>query len=106
MKRYTSYTKISQFTSEAFTGVLKQNNIGISMDGRRHVQDNIFIEKLWWTLKCHYLYLRSFANGSELRAGLRDWFVFYNHDRFHQSLDNQTPDEVYFGTPHPFPKAA
>ena len=96
----------SQFTSEAFTKVLKDNGIAISMDGRRRAQDNIFIERLWWTLKYNYLYLRSFTNGSELRAGLRGWFEFYNRDRFHQSLDNQTPDEVYFGTPHPFAKAA
>ena len=61
----------AQFTSEAFTKVLKENDIAISMDGRRRVQDNTFIERLWWTLKHHYLYLRSFANGSELRAGLK-----------------------------------
>ena len=96
----------AQFTSEAFTKVLKDNNITISMDGRRRVQDNIFIERLWWTLKYHYLYLRSFANGSELRAGLREWFCFYNHERFHQALDNWTPDEVYYDPPHPLAEAA
>jgi putative transposase len=96
----------AQFTSEAFTKVLKENNIAISMDGRRRVQDNIFIERLWWTLKHHYLYLRSFANGSELRAGLRNWFSFYNAERFHQSLDNWTPDEVYYNLPHPLAEAA
>ena len=96
----------AQFTSEAFTKVLKDNEIAISMDGRGRVQDNIFIERLWWTLKHHYLYLRSFANGSELREGLRDWFSFYNQDRFHQSLDNRTPDEVYYDLPHPLAEAA
>jgi len=96
----------AQFTSEAFTKVLKDNGIAISMDGRRRVQDNIFIERLWWTLKHQYLYLRSFANGSELRVGLRDWFWFYNGERFHQSLDNWTPDEVYYGLPHPLAEAA
>jgi len=96
----------AQFTSEAFTKVLKENDIAISMDGRRRVQDNIFIERLWWTLKHHYLYLRSFANGSELRTGLRTWFSFYNHERFHQSLDDRTPDEVYYGLPHPLAEAA
>ena len=96
----------AQFTSEAFTKILKENDIAISMDGRRRVQDNIFIERLWWTLKHHYLYLRSFANGSELRAGLRTWFSFYNHERFHQSLDDKTPDEVYYGLPHPLAEAA
>ena len=96
----------AQFTSEAFTTVLKENGIAISMDGRGRVQDNIFIERLWWTLKHHYLYLRSFANGSELRAGLREWFSFYNQERFHQSLDGKTPDEVYYGLPHPLAEAA
>jgi putative transposase len=96
----------AQFTSEVFTNVLKDNNIAISMDGRRRVQDNIFIERLWWTLKYHYLYLRSFAKGSELRIGLREWFSFYNHDRFHQALDNRTPDEVYYVLPHPLAEAA
>jgi len=96
----------AQFTSEAFTKVLKANNIAISMDGRRRVQDNIFIERLWWTLKYHYLYLRSFDNGSQLRDGLREWFRFYNQERFHQTLDNWTPDEVYFHLPHPLAEAA
>jgi putative transposase len=96
----------AQFTSEAFTKVLKDKEIAISMDGRGRVQDNIFIERLWWTLKHHYLYLRSFGNGSELRAGLRDWFSFYNQERFHQSLDDRTPDEVYYGLPHPLAEAA
>jgi putative transposase len=96
----------AQFTSEAFTKVLKENNITISMDGRRRVQDNIFIERLWWTLKYHYLYLRSFSKGSELRAGLQEWFCFYNHERFHQALDNWTPDEVYYNLPHPLAEAA
>lgn len=95
----------AQFTSDAFTGLLKDHDIAISMDGRRRVQDNIFIERLWWTLKYHYLYLRSFTNGSELRIGLRDWFIFYNRERFHQSLDNRTPDEVYYELPHPLAEA-
>ncbi len=96
----------AQFTSGAFTKVLKDNDIAISMDGRGRMQDNIFIERLWWTLKYHYLYLRSFADGSELRAGLRHWFGFYNHERSHQALDGRTPDEVYYGLPHPLTEAA
>ena len=96
----------AQFTSEAFTDVLKEHTIQISMDGRGRAQDNIFIERLWWTLKYHYLYLNSFDNGTELRRGLLQWFAFYNHERFHQSLDNQTPDEVYFGSPLPQKEAA
>ena len=96
----------AQFTSDAFTGLLKGHDISISMDGRGRVQDNIFIERLWWTLKYHYLYLWSFANGSELRKGLGQWFRFYNKERFHQALDNLTPDEVYYDLPHPFREAA
>ena len=76
------------------------------MDGRGRCQDNIFIERLWWTLKYNYVYLRSFDNGAKLREGLRTWFSFYNRERFHQSLDNLTPDEVYYGLPHPFVEAA
>jgi putative transposase len=86
----------SQFTSKEFTDVLKDNGIKISMDGRGRCQDNIFVERLWWTLKYHYVYLRTFENGSELRKGLKHWFEYYNQERFHQSLGNLTPDEVYF----------
>jgi len=96
----------AQFTSKAFTGLLKRHNIAISMDGRRRMQDNIFIERLWWTLKYHYIYLHSFGTGSELRHGLRNWLKFYNKERFHQALDNLTPDEIYYGLPHPFAEAA
>ena len=85
-----------QFTSQEFTGKLKDHNIKISMDGRGRYQDNIFIERLWWTFKYQYLYLHAFDSVSELRTGLKTWFRFYNQERFHQSLDNETPDEVYF----------
>ncbi len=96
----------SQFTSESFTNVLKDNNIQISMDGRGRYQDNIFIERLWWTVKYQYLYLRAFDNGRDLRFGLKKWFRFYNHERSHQSLNDCTPDEVHNGLPHPNAKAA
>jgi len=86
----------SQFTSEAFTNVLKSNGIKISMDGRGRCMDNIFIERLWWTVKYHYLHLHSFENGLELRKGLRSWFEYYNRERTHQSLNRMTPDECYF----------
>lgn len=85
-----------QFTSESFINVLKRNNIKISMDGRGRFQDNIFIERLWWTVKYQYLYLRAFDNGKELKKGLTKWFQYYNQDRFHQSLEDWTPDEIYF----------
>jgi putative transposase len=96
----------AQFTSERFTGLLKSHGIAISMDGRGRCQDNIFVERLWWTLKHHYLYLHSFAGGAELRQGLSDWIRFYNHERGHSALDDRTPDEVYYGYPHPFVEAA
>ena len=96
----------SQFTSTAFTQVLKDHGIAISMDGRGRCQDNIFVERLWWTIKHHYLYLHSFSGGSQLRQGLTEWIGFYNHERGHSSLDDRTPDEVYYGLPHPFAEAA
>jgi len=86
----------SQFTSLAFTKNLEENDIRISMDGRGNFRDNIFIERLWWTVKYQYLCLHAFNDGAELRQGLRDWFRFYNKERFHQSLDDKTPDEVYY----------
>jgi len=66
------------------------------MDGRGRFQDNIFIEPLWWTVKYHYVYLRPFDNGADLRKGLKHWFEYYNQKRFHQALGDLTPDEVYF----------
>lgn len=96
----------AQFTSRGFVGLLESHGIKVSMDGRGRVQDNIFIERLWWTLKYHYLYLHAFDNGLELRRGLHQWVDFYNRERFHQALDNLTPDEVYYGLPHPLAMAA
>lgn len=95
----------SQFTSEDFTGELEDHGIKISMDGRGRFQDNIFIERLWWTVKHHYVYLRTFDNGTDLRNGLQHWFEYYNQERFHQSLDGLTPDEIYFKE-HKWLKAA
>lgn len=85
-----------QFTSNAFTKILSENGIKISMDGRGRFLDNIFIERLWWSVKYHYLNLHSFENGNELRKGLRTWFEYYNRERTHQSLGKMTPDECYF----------
>ena len=96
----------AQFTSLRFTQVLKDHEIKISMDGRGRCQDNIFVERLWWTIKHHYLYLHTFNGGAELRQGLSAWIDFYNHERGHSSLDDRTPDEVYYGQPHPFAEAA
>jgi putative transposase len=86
----------SQFTSAGFTGELEKHGIKISMYGRGRFQDNIFVERLWWTVKHHYVYLRTFDSGTNLRKGLKRWFDYYNQERSHQSLGDQTPDEVYF----------
>jgi len=96
----------AQFTSNAFTQVLKDNQVAISMDGRGRCQDNIFVERLWWTLKHQYIYLHSFEGGRSLRLGLARWIQYYNLVRGHSSLDDKTPDEVYFGLPCPFAEAA
>lgn len=84
-----------QFTSEAFTGVLKTHGIAISMDGRGRALDNIFVERLWRSVKHEDVYLKGYATVPELLLGLTEYFVFYNTERTHQSLDYRTPDEVY-----------
>jgi putative transposase len=88
----------SQFTSEAFTPVLLDHSIEISMDGRGRCHDNIFVERLWWTVKHEWVYLRPAANGLEQKRSLDKFFDWYNRRRPHQSLGWQTPDEAYFGT--------
>jgi len=84
-----------QYTSEGFIEVLKANGIRISMDGRGSFLDNIFIERLWRSLKYELIYLREFESVPDLRHGLTTWFSSYNSERFHQALNYQTPDEVY-----------
>jgi putative transposase len=84
-----------QFTSDAFTGVLKRHGIAISMDGRGRALDNIFVERLWRSVKYEDVYLKGYAGVPELLLGLGKYFVFYNTERFHQSLDYLTPEEVY-----------
>jgi len=85
----------SQFTSEKFTGVLAQRGVAISMDGRGRCLDNIFIERLWRSLKYEEVYLRDYTRVPEARAGIGNWFRFYNHQRFHQGLDYRTPAAVF-----------
>ena len=85
----------SQFTSEAFTGVLIQNRITISMDGRGRALDNIFVERLWRTVKYEDVYLKKYDGLQDLLIGLTQYFVFYNQERYHQSLGYKTPHEVY-----------
>jgi len=85
----------SQFTSESFTGVLKAHGIAISMDGRGRALDNIFVERLWRSVKYEDVYLKGYSTPMELMIGLAEYFVFYNGERPHQSLGNLTPDAVY-----------
>lgn len=85
----------SQFTSPDFTGVLKREGITISMDGKGRATDNVFIERVWRSLKYEDVYLRDYATLAEAQAGIAKWIRFYNVRRPHQSLDNQTPMEVY-----------
>ena len=85
----------SQFTSPRFTGVLQQARVRISMDGRGCWMDNVFIERLWRSLKYECIYLHAFETGSELRAGLSNWIGYYNTRRPHSGLDGRTPDEAY-----------
>ena len=85
----------SQFTANAFTQRLEQAQIKISMDGKGRVFDNIFIERLWRTVKYEDIYLNEYDTGLELVTGLASYFDFYNHERFHQSLDYLTPAQVY-----------
>jgi putative transposase len=85
----------SQFTSKAFTDVLIQHDIAISMDGRGRALDNIFVERLWRSVKYENVYLKKYSTMQELLLGLTDYFQFYNQQRFHQSLGYATPDQVY-----------
>ena len=85
----------SQFTSDAFTGVLIREGVTISMDGRGRAFDNIFVERLWRNVKYEDVYLKGYATMSELQAGLKEYFILYNEKRPHQSLGYKTPDVVY-----------
>ncbi|MCK5887061.1 MAG: IS3 family transposase [Alcanivorax sp.] len=86
----------SQFTSAEFTGVLKENGIRISMDGQGCWRDNVFVERLWRTIKYEEVYLKAYDSVSAARASLGAYLNFYNTCRPHQSLDGQTPDTIYF----------
>ncbi|MEY2757558.1 MAG: hypothetical protein RIR33_1336 [Pseudomonadota bacterium] len=96
----------SQFTSLAFTDVLKKAEIAISMDGRGAWRDNVFVERLWRTIKHEEVYLRAYDSVSEARASIGRYFAFYNAARPHSGLDGQTPDEAYFNQLQPIPAAA
>jgi putative transposase len=85
----------SQFTSEVYTALLKANNIQISMDGKGRAIDNIFIERLWRTVKYEHIYLHVYEDGLSLFKGLQQYFSFYNGERRHQSLNYETPLDLY-----------
>ena len=95
----------SQFTGSAFTGVLTKQIIAISMDGKGAWRDNVFVERLWRTIKYEEVYLRAYESISEARASIGRYLHFYNERRPHASLDGMTPDQAYF-TPLPFRSAA
>ena len=96
----------SQFTSVDFIAVLKGAGIAISMDGRGAWRDNIFVERLWRTVKYEEVYLRAYASVREARASISRYMTFYNSRRPHSSLGGRTPDQAYLTTPQPIPAAA
>jgi putative transposase len=93
----------SQFTSLAFTQVLKEADVKISMDGRGRWMDNVFIERLWRSLKYECVYLYAFETGLTLQAGLLRWITHYNAHRPHSALSGRTPDKAYCDVPQPRP---
>ncbi len=95
-----------QFTSEDFTGVLKEHKIKISMDGKGRWMDNVFIERLWRSLKYEEVYLKAYDTVAKAEQGINTWMNFYNQDRRHASLNRMTPDQVYDDLPSGLPKAA
>jgi putative transposase len=95
----------SQFTSHDFTSVLLKNEIAISMDGKGAWRDNVFVERLWRSIKYEEVYLKAYDSVSEARASIGRYLTFYNSRRPHSSLDRQTPDQAYF-TPLPLLVAA
>jgi len=96
----------SQFTSTEFIKVLAAREIKISMDGKGAWRDNVFVERLWRTIKYEEVYLRAYASVSEARAGIGRYLTFYNGRRPHSSLDGKTPDQAYFNQPMPEAVAA
>lgn len=95
----------SQFTGTPFTSVLKDAGVRISMDGRGRWMDNVFIERLWRSVKYEEVYLHAYEDGRQARAGIGAYFEYYNTRRRHQGLAGRTPNEVYFHH-HPLPQAA
>ena len=96
----------SQFTSDAFTGVLNQRGIRISMDGKGCWRDNVFVERIWRSVKYEEVYLKAYPSVSEAKQSIAEYFEFYNSGRPHSSLNKLTPDEYYFTTRSPLPEVA
>lgn len=96
----------SQFTSMAFTSLLRDNGIAISMDGRGAWRDNVFVERLWRSIKYEEVYLRAYDTVSDARSSIGKYLAFYNGRRPHSSLDRMTPDEAYFNAMMPILAAA
>ena len=96
----------SQFTSLEFTGLLKENGIAISMDGKGCWRDNVFVERLWRSVKYEEVYLHAYESVSGAKAGLQQYFTRYNQFRPHSSLDDKTPDEFYYENLPTLPQAA
>jgi len=95
-----------QFTSEGFTDVLKDHDVKISMDGKGRWMDNVFIERLWRSLKYEEIYLKAYDSVAQAKQGIGDWMNFYNQDRRHASLNRMTPDQIYYDLPSGLPLAA
>ena len=89
----------SQFTSTAFVALVQQHGIALSMDGQGAWRDNLFVERLWKSVKYEEVYLHAYDSGAEAHQGLARYFAFYNQGRPHTALDGRTPDMVYFGVP-------
>ncbi len=89
----------AQFTGEAFTGLLQQHGVRISMDGKGRYSDNLFIERLWRTVKYEEVYLKAYQDGRDAKAGISNYFRFYNTERPHQALGYRTPAEVFTSIP-------
>ena len=95
-----------QFTSEAFTDVLRSHEVKISMDGKGRWMDNVFIERLWRSLKYEEVYLKAYDTVAQATQGIANWMTFYNQERRHASLNRMTPDQVYYDLPSGLPLAA
>jgi len=89
----------SQFTDDGFSGLLERHRVRISMDGKGRYTDNLFIERLWRTVKYEEVYLKAYKDGRDARAGIREYFNFYNTERPHQALGYRTPAEVFASVP-------